>query len=89
MDRIGEKLIEAFEIPKDALLDLPRIVIIGDSELVIENHLGILEYRRDFVRIATARGEVAIEGEGLSISRILRREVSLEGRIRRVELNRD
>lgn len=84
--RIEERLAELFEIPKNVLLDMPRLVLEGNVQLTIENHQGILEYNQHLVRVATSRGEVAVEGNGLSIGRITKSEITIDGRIHRVAL---
>ncbi|MEW5865435.1 MAG: sporulation protein YqfC [Bacillota bacterium] len=86
IDGVQEKVVDLFEIPKHALLDIPRVVLVGNAELVLENHMGILEYREDRIRVATGRGEITVEGKGLSIARILKREIAIEGQIRRLDL---
>ncbi len=86
MNAIQERVADAFEIPRDALLDMPRMVVVGNAELVLENHLGVVEYKQDRVRVATGKGEITVEGKGLSIARILKHEISIEGQIRHIGL---
>ncbi|HHY31905.1 MAG TPA: sporulation protein YqfC [Firmicutes bacterium] len=83
---IEERLAELFEIPKNVLLDMPRVVLVGNVQLTIENHQGIIEYSQQAVRVATSRGEVAVEGKGLSIGKITKSEITIDGRIHRVAL---
>ena len=84
--RVEEKLADLFEIPKNVLLDMPRIVLVGNVQLTVENHQGIVEYTQQRVRVATSRGEVAVEGRGLSIGRITKSEIAIDGRIHRIAL---
>ncbi|MBC7082154.1 MAG: sporulation protein YqfC [Bacillota bacterium] len=84
--RVEERLADLFEIPKNVLLDMPRIVLVGNVQLTVENHQGIVEYTQQRVRVATSRGEVAVEGRGLSISRITKTEIAIDGRIHRIAL---
>ncbi|MDD3653942.1 MAG: sporulation protein YqfC [Desulfotomaculaceae bacterium] len=80
--RFKRRFADIFEIPGDILLDLPKIVIVGNVQLQIENHHGILEYTTDTVRISTGEGEVAIRGENLILRNILPDELCIEGLIR-------
>lgn len=73
---------DIFEIPGDVLLDLPKIIIVGNMQLQIENHHGILEYTADIVRISTGEGEVAVRGENLMLRNLLPDELCIEGLIR-------
>lgn len=84
--RVEERLADLFEIPKNVLLDMPRIVLVGNVQLTVENHQGIVEYTQQRVRVATSRGEVAVEGRGLSIGRITKTEIAIDGRIHRIAL---
>lgn len=84
--RVGERLADLFEIPKNVLLDMPRVVLVGNVQLTVENHQGIVEYTQQRVRVATSRGEVAVEGRGLSIGRITKTEIAIDGRIHRIAL---
>ena len=39
-----ERAAQAFDLPADTLTGLPRIELVGDRELRMENHKGILAY---------------------------------------------
>lgn len=79
--QVKQSLSDFFEIPGDIMLDLPRIVIIGNLKVFIENHRGILEYLPESVRIRLAEGEVCITGEKLMLRTIVADEICIEGRI--------
>ena len=86
--RIRQKLLEqvseALEMPGDILPDLPRIVLIGDTRLFVENHRGIGVYQADSVRIGTSCGDLLVRGQGLVVKNILPEEIAVEGRIREI-----
>lgn len=73
---------EMMEIPSDIMLDLPKIVIVGDVQVFIENHRGIVEYSTETVRIHVGNGEVGIAGENLMVRNILTEEICVEGKIK-------
>lgn len=79
--QVKQSLSGFFEIPGDIMLDLPRIVIIGNLKVFIENHRGILEYSPEAVRIGLAEGEVCITGEKLMLRTILADEICIGGQI--------
>ena len=54
-------------MPKDVILDLPRISVCGDREIYIENHKGIMEYTDSSIRIKTDKEVVHINGSELRI----------------------
>ena len=39
-DAIRQAMAEFLDIPRDLVLDLPRVTVIGRNELYIENHRG-------------------------------------------------
>ncbi|MDX9870809.1 MAG: sporulation protein YqfC [Clostridia bacterium] len=69
------------EIPSDILYDLPKITLIGNLQLYIENHRGIIAYAPEAIRIAASTGEVEILGRELIIRSISREEIYLDGQI--------
>lgn len=81
----GERLAEMLELPRDVVLDLPRLVMTGNKRLAVENHKGVIEYTPNLLRLNTSRGELRIQGSSLILVSILREEVWIEGRIGQVE----
>ena len=81
-----EKVAEFFDLPRDSILDVPRIVVVGNMELAVENHLGIIEYTSSSMAIATARGRVAIRGKDLAISSITKTLIGVRGVIEHLDL---
>lgn len=79
------KLADASGIPKDVVLKAPIITITGQTELLIENYRGILEYTNQFVRIQTKIGRIKITGERLYIPYYTNDEMKITGHIISVE----
>jgi sporulation protein YqfC len=80
--KVKRQFSEAMELPGDVVLDLPKIIIVGDIQLFIENHRGIIEYTPEVVRVSVGEGEVAVSGENLMLRNILPDELWVEGKIR-------
>lgn len=74
------------EIPKDIVMDLPKVVMVGNLQVFVENHLGILEYTAELIRIKVSIGELIIRGADLVLRNILRHEILIEGKITGIEL---
>lgn len=79
--KIKGGIARAFELPRDILLDLPRITVIGALQLCIENHRGIIEYTGEKIRINLSGQELAVSGANLAISSITEEEIMIEGTI--------
>jgi len=82
---IKKSLAEILELPKDVMLDLPKIVMIGQLQVYIENHKGILEYTTTRIRVNTKSGVLRIIGSNLSIKNIVVEEIVIVGNIVNVE----
>lgn len=83
MTRIGRRLRGwtngLLDLPQDVLQEMPRITLIGNKELYIENHRGVLHFSSEQLRLALAQGSLEISGQGLVIRNILGQELSVEG----------
>jgi len=83
MTRIGRRLRGwtngVLDLPQDLLLDMPRITLIGNKELYIENHRGVLQFSSEILRLALSKGSLEITGTGLEIRNILGQELAVEG----------
>lgn len=67
------------EIPEDVVHDLPRITLIGNRQLYIENHRGVLHFSPSTLRLSLSIGELEVSGSELVIRAILPEEVLVEG----------
>lgn len=88
MRNIRKQFTSMFDMPEDVMLDLPKISIIGDIQVYIENHRGIIEYKTELVRISTTLGEISIAGEELVLRNIGTEEIYVDGRIKSVSFSR-
>lgn len=85
---LRQRLAELLDLPKDVVLDLPRISIIGDLQVLIQNHRGVKEYTPRRVVIGMDRGSVAVTGEDLSIGVIHVEEIMVTGRVDGIRFHR-
>ncbi|CAM3437197.1 sporulation protein YqfC [Marinicrinis lubricantis] len=69
------------DLPKDVVFDLPRITMIGNMQLYIENHRGVLHFSPEQLQLKLSTGTMEIKGTGLVIRAILTEEVFIEGTI--------
>lgn len=75
---------KTMELPADVLMDLPRITLVGQIHIYIENHKGLLAFSDTEIRVLLKQGQMLIRGEGLVIKVILPEELVLEGKINQV-----
>jgi len=60
-------------------MDLPRMTMIGNVQLYIENHRGVLHFSNEKLRLELPKGQLEVVGKGLVIRAILTEEVFIEG----------
>ncbi|KMK93853.1 sporulation protein YqfC [Rossellomorea marisflavi] len=72
---------EKMDLPEDVMMDLPRITMIGQIHIYIENHRGLLTFADDEVRLLLKQGQLLIKGEQFVIKIILPEEILLQGKV--------
>ncbi|HHW30544.1 MAG TPA: sporulation protein YqfC [Clostridiaceae bacterium] len=86
--RLKEKITEALELPKEVILNIPKITIFGCKDILIENYKGIIEYDNERIRINTGSGVIKITGSNLNIREITSEDVIVNGIIDSIEFLR-
>ncbi|HZJ76080.1 MAG TPA: sporulation protein YqfC [Oscillospiraceae bacterium] len=82
---VKKSIAEALELPKDIILDVPKIIMIGNLQIYIENHKGILEYTDERIRINTKNNVLRIIGKNLILKNIVMEEIIIVGEINQVD----
>jgi sporulation protein YqfC len=72
------------ELPADVVMDLPRITMIGQLHIYIENHRGVLRFTNHELRLRLKQGQLLIKGKDFVLKTILPEEILLEGTIEQV-----
>lgn len=86
--RSYRKLDKILEMPKEVCSDVPKIIITGFDEMIIENFKGILEYEEFFVRINTHVGIININGFNLNLENMTNDDIKVTGKIESMEIER-
>lgn len=89
MDGKGRKwrqnLADLLELPREIMLNLPRLTVVGNLQCYLENHRGVIEYTAARIRISVNGGEVIVVGEGLVIRYMANEEIAIDGSIAAVK----
>lgn len=75
---------DKMELPADVTMNLPRITMIGQLHIYIENHRGVLKFTNEELRLLLEQGQLLIKGNDFVIKTILPEELLLEGIIEQV-----
>jgi len=74
-----EKILNKLEFPHDIALDLPKIIVIGNREIIIENHKGIIFFETNMVKINSRIGAIVIKGDEFEILFIAETSITISG----------
>ena len=81
-----ERTAELFDLPADALASLPRLELVGDKELRMENHRGILAYGSEEIHVSGGTFAIKITGEALELRAMNSLELLITGRIAAIQI---
>lgn len=80
-DRAAAYINQVLDMPAESSGQLPRIIITGTRELLLENHRGILTYEPSLVRVAYRGGNLEVRGKQLTLPTINPDELEIAGEI--------
>lgn len=86
--RVGflERTAEVFDLPADALAGLPKLELVGNGELRVENHKGILAYGQEEIHISGGLYLIKIAGQDLELRAMTGIELLITGKISQITL---
>ncbi|GCD09091.1 sporulation protein YqfC [Clostridium tagluense] len=82
--RTKETIANKLDLPRDILLDLPKITILADNEINIENHKGIVIFEEEEIKINSNVGPISIYGNSFKILFIGGNTITLSGNFKSV-----
>lgn len=80
-DSLRQQLGKILEVPPEVISDYPKIVMLGNHEVTIENFMGLIEYTMQKVRVSTKCGILVIDGIKLEASRMTAEQLIIKGTI--------
>ena len=79
---------DLFDLPADVISSLPGVELIGDCQMLMDSHQGILSYSRETIDINGGSLVVRVSGEELELVAMTGCELRIRGQIRKVEMIR-
>lgn len=76
-----ENIADSLELPRDVVLNIPKIILLGDNEITIENHKGIIIFQENQVKINSKVGPISIFGSGFEILFLGGSTITIGGKI--------
>lgn len=77
--KIRHGFIKYMALPSDVILELPRITMIGQLHVYVENHQGLILYSDSELRLKTHKGYIQILGTNFVLKKMYPAEILLEG----------
>ena len=87
-DGLLARAAQLFDLPADAVANVPRVEIVGDGELRMAPHRGILAYGPEEIHISGGKLVVLVRGSGLELRAMTPEELLITGTITCVEFMR-
>lgn len=82
----AEELVDRFDMPAKLCLGAPKITICGRSEMLIENHKGIISYGTELIQIDCGSSTVSVRGDELRLGAMDKKDMLISGRLLVIEL---
>ena len=84
--QVGQEALERLELPVNIAAGVARIELLGNRELYMDRHRGVLAYSTEEVDVNGGGVVVRIRGEGLQLLVMTEQELRLTGKIAGIEL---
>ena len=75
------RMAELFDLPADLVAGLAHLELLGDRQLLLEGHGGILAYSDTRIDVSVGGKTLRIEGAALALRSMTDRELRVRGRI--------
>lgn len=72
---------KSVDFPEEIDPLIPKITVLAQSDMLLENHMGILQYAEDSVRIMTGKGCLCVSGKELKLSELGSDRVYIRGKL--------
>lgn len=86
---IKERFADAFELPKDMVMNATLLHMIGKSDIFLENFKGIISYTSHEILIKGHECKICICGQKLLIAYYSNEDMKISGQIQEVRLIRE
>ncbi len=73
--------VEWADVPPEAAFNLCRVEIVGQSQVRVENHRGLIQFGSAQVILARSQGHLVIDGQDLMVKWIDGKDLLIVGRI--------
>ncbi|MCM8710410.1 sporulation protein YqfC [Clostridium sp. SYSU_GA19001] len=84
LNKTKETLAQRLDLPRDVVMNIPRITITGDNEITIENHKGVILFEEKEIKVNSNVGLITVYGYGFEILFMGGTTLTLSGKFKSV-----
>lgn len=77
---------EILELPAETVFGVPKITIVGNIRVLVENYSALLDYKKNNIQLKSKSGVIDITGKNLEITGIGEENITVSGEINCVKV---
>ena len=81
---VKDRFTEKMQLPKEIILNYPKMTVMSNKEITVENIIGIIEFSSENIRLNTETHILVINGINLEIISLSLDEVIISGNIEKL-----
>lgn len=79
--KLRRAILSALDLPEETESYVPKLTMVGKSDLLVENHKGVLQYDSKQVRLVVYEGAICVQGDMLELLQMSDTRAYVKGRI--------
>lgn len=83
--RAKELIVDSLKLPRDMMMGASIVTVMGESQVLVENYRGILEYTPECITLQGKACRIAICGQCLCIAYYTNEDMKIEGKISEIK----
>lgn len=83
--KLQKKLLNALDLPEDSGGLVVKLTVMGNENMLIENHNGLFEYALECVRVKTSAGLLVVGGADLNIIEVSGERLYISGKFASIQ----
>lgn len=84
--KLKQLTVTHLDLPKDVVMNLPRMTIVGLYQIYIENYQSVIQFTEEYLHLKLTNKQLKITGEKLVIRQIWTEEILVEGIIKEIKI---
>ncbi|HHU48393.1 MAG: sporulation protein YqfC [Caldicoprobacterales bacterium] len=85
LERMKSTVTDIFELPREIMMNLPKITMVGSNQMLVENHKGVIEYTPQRIRVNSSIGVIRVQGKDMNLKNIAADDIMITGEVKMIE----